>query len=87
MIGCTIIKLVAILFNTFFLLWITSFIDKGIIKDDAEAKEIMTKINVLSVLASVVVFKVGGHLTDKYPPHVVIPAAFIFRAVGITFFF
>jgi hypothetical protein len=40
-VGVTIIRLVFVLFNTFLLLWITSFVDKGVLKDENEAKNII----------------------------------------------
>lgn len=40
-IGVTIIRLIGVLFSTFLLLWITSFVDTGILKSEDDAKVIV----------------------------------------------
>ena len=85
--GVMIIKLSFILFNSLFVLWITSFINKGVLTDDGDAKDIITMINILSVFGSLVFFKPAGYITDRYPAYIVIPVSFIWRAIGLALFF
>lgn len=40
-VGVMIIKLVFVIFNTFLMLWVASFIDKGELKDENEAKTVI----------------------------------------------
>jgi hypothetical protein len=40
-VGVMIIRLVVILFNTFVMLWITSFVDSGVLSSESEAKDII----------------------------------------------
>lgn len=85
-IGVMIIKLVVILFNTFLMLWVTSFKDSGVLESDEEAKSIIQTINIFAVVASLIFFKPAGIITDKYPAYVSIPIAFIWRALSIIAF-
>ena len=85
--GVFIVKLFFILFNTFVLLWITSFIDKGVIKDEDEAKLIIQNVNIIVVIGALLFFRVAGWIADKYPAYIVIPCSFLFRALTISAFF
>jgi hypothetical protein len=81
-----IIKLVMILFNTFLMLWVTSFIETGEIESEKEAKSIIQLISIVSVLSSIIFFKVIGTITDKYPSYCNIPCAFFLRVLAIGLF-
>lgn len=47
--GVIVIRLVMILFNTFLLLRITSFVDTGVLANDDEAKTIIRNVNLIAV--------------------------------------
>ena len=40
-IGVIIVKLIEVLFSTFVMLWSTSFVDKGVLKSEDEAKQVI----------------------------------------------
>jgi hypothetical protein len=84
--GVTIIRLVFILFNTFLLLWITSFVDTGVLESEAEAKTIIQYINVISVITLILLFRPIGSFADRYPAYITIPCSFLFRAFAVSMF-
>jgi MFS family permease len=81
--GVIVIRLVLILFNTFLLLRITSFVDTGVLADDNEAKKIIRNINLIAVCSQIFFFKISGAFADKYPAYVTIPISFFLRAMSI----
>lgn len=90
--GVFVIKLVLILFNTFIVLWISSFIKKGeddndpthVLKDQSEAKSIIIKLNVAAFVIGSVLFMPIGKLTDSMPAYKSLPLAFLLRATFLT---
>lgn len=56
-------KLLSVLFSNYLVLWINSFVGKGI-KDDKEAKDIYIKIMIFSVIVSAILFPFVGKLCD-----------------------
>jgi hypothetical protein len=84
--GATIIKLQFLLTNTFLLLWITSFIQSGQVKDQNAAKDIISNLNVILVICMVLLFKPMGTFADKVPAYLAIPAAFLTRAIAAASF-
>ena len=67
-------------------LWITSFVDSGLMESDEEGKNLYQKIIVFSFVITSVGAPFLGLLADKLPPRFLIPTAFAMRAaVGYGF--
>jgi MFS family permease len=69
------------------MLWVSSFIDTGYIKDEAEAMTIIQIINVIVVIVLLLSFMCIGHLTDKVPPQYLLSMSFSLRGVGLIVFY
>lgn len=84
--GAAIVRLMAVLFSTFLLLWITSFVDDGIIATEQESKTLYQKVILASTIATIFLLPILGHLGDKVPSAVIIPIAFTLRGLcGLSF--
>ena len=85
MIGATINKLLTVVFSTYLILWIQTFIGNGL-KDDNEAKDIYIKIMIFSVLASSIIFPIVGRLCDSFEPRNILPFSFLIRCLSTVLF-
>jgi len=82
-----VIRLIAVLFSNFLLLWITSFVDEGLITEQ-ESKSLYQQMILISTLGSIIVAPLFGYISDKVSSAVLIPIAFTIRgACGYTFMF
>lgn len=86
LIGNSIVKLLAVLFSNYLVLWIASFKSKGLLESDQQGKEIYIKIMLLAVIVSSIIFPFVGKLIDSVNPRKVIPVAFTFRAILCVYF-
>lgn len=83
--GAAIIRLIAVLFSNFLLLWITSFVDEGLLTEQ-ESKGLYQKVILVSTAATIFLLPILGHLGDKIPSPVIVPLAFTLRGVvGYSF--
>lgn len=78
-IGACISRLYAILFSTFWLLFIASFIGTEIPNSQA-AETIYSNVMIVSVVLGVALVPLAGLVADKFNPQIVIPVVFLFRA-------
>ena len=84
-IGAAIIRLIAVLFSNFLLLWITSFVDEGLI-NEGDSKDLYQKIILSATVATILLLPLLGSLADKVPSTVIIPIAFTLRGIcGYSF--
>mmetsp|Transcript_18423 Transcript_18423/g.13264 ORF Transcript_18423/g.13264 Transcript_18423/m.13264 type:complete len:185 (+) Transcript_18423:270-824(+) len=81
-----ITRLINVLFSVYLLLWITSFVDSGILETEAQAAALYSKIAICSLLAGALIVPFAGYLSDKISPIYVIPTAFIFRGMVVLCF-
>lgn len=84
-IGCSITKLYAILFSTFWLLFITSFIGTKI-ADANQAKTIYANVMMVSVVLGVLFTPIVGKLADRINPQFMLPVSFMARFLAIVCF-
>lgn len=85
-VGAAIIRLIALLFSTFLLLWITSFVDDGILESEAVSKTIYQKVILAATIATICLLPILGILGDRIPSKVLIPVAFALRGLcGYSF--
>lgn len=80
-----ITKLYLILFSTFWLLFISSFIGTKI-ADKEEAKLIYSNVMIFSVVLGVILSLGVGKIVDEFNPQVILPLAFFFRMGAIIMF-
>jgi nitrate/nitrite transporter NarK len=73
-------------FSNYLVMWITSFVQSGIVRDDEEAKEIYARVALMTVGWGIIVVPLSGWFSDKISPHVAIPVLFAGRAVIINMF-
>jgi hypothetical protein len=82
----SILRLSTTLLSTFLLLWITTFIDKGVIKSEAEAKQIFQDANIIGIAFSFGGFFLIGKFIDAFPSYMAIIIAFLIRGISILLF-
>ena len=86
LIGKMITSIVMILFNTYMLLWITRFVDSGLLQSEDESKIVYQRIIVVSVILGMFAVPIIGFLVDKLPARFTISASFALRCLtGIGF--
>ena len=85
-IGATITRLISVLFSSYLILWIQTFVDKGVLDNENQGKDIYTFIMVASALVSVFIFPIAGFLVDYFPAHITVPGSFIFRCLTTLLF-
>ncbi|CDW84532.1 mfs transporter [Stylonychia lemnae] len=78
--GVFIIKQSSVLYNTFLILRITSYVDKGILENDLQARQIVQMIKIYQVFASLFLIVFTGHYSDKFQYRITIPIAFTIKA-------
>ena len=87
-VGAGIVRLVLILFSTFMLLWITSFVDSGLLPNEKASKDLYSMIVMLSIITTLVVLPVSGCLGDRVPTTIMIPVSFGLRGLcGMAFLY
>ena len=84
-VGCGITKLYAILFSTFWLLFISSFIGTEIANAD-QAKTIYSNVMMVSVVLGVLLVPIVGRLADTIDPRCILPTSFLSRAMAVVMF-
>lgn len=86
LVASTLSKLYLLLFSTFWLLFISSFIGTEYVASADQAKLIYSNLMVVSVVLGVVGSPFMGMVVDNYNPQWVLPSAFLMRAVGVGLF-
>lgn len=75
---------VSVLFSIYALMWIVSFVDKGVVKDDLEAQSIYQKITIFAMIGTAVALPILGYIADKFGAQITMPFSFLIRAVVLT---
>ena len=84
--GGIVVRLILILFNTFLLLWVISFVDSGYLKSEADAMMIYVKINIMGVCFAVVGFFILHKYIDRVPIKYSVTCSFMFRCIAMVGF-
>jgi MFS family permease len=84
--GAMVNRLVSILFSIYLLLWVTSFVESGIVESEAEAMAIYQKIILISVIGTMLSLPLIGWMADKVPEKLMIPLSFFVRMVTAASF-
>ena len=84
-IGAAIIRLIAVLFSNFLLLWMTSFVDEGKI-DEQQSKDLYQTVMIVSTVTTILLTPLLGYLGDKIPSTILVPVSFTLRGLcGYSF--
>lgn len=69
------------LFSMTGILWITSFIEGGAVKDDAEAKQIYKHASVIAMVIALLFLPICAQLSDRVSPLRMLPLSFLCRSL------
>ena len=91
MVGGTVVKLLSVLFSTYLILWIQTFVEgthgnPKLLANKEQGKTIYLNMMVVSVLISAFILPFVGTMVDRVSPKISIPFAFFFRAIVTAFF-
>mmetsp|Transcript_19442 Transcript_19442/g.18562 ORF Transcript_19442/g.18562 Transcript_19442/m.18562 type:complete len:167 (+) Transcript_19442:773-1273(+) len=85
--GVVIITVVYIVNNTFMLLWLTSYVDEGVLRSDDEAKILIQYYNLISIGVIFLLFYFIFHTIDKIKSWKTISFLFMARCMIVFFAF
>mmetsp|Transcript_11304 Transcript_11304/g.15501 ORF Transcript_11304/g.15501 Transcript_11304/m.15501 type:complete len:212 (+) Transcript_11304:854-1489(+) len=86
LLGALIIRLVSVLLSVYVLLWVTQFVDSGVLENEKEAAIVYSQLAMISVLLGLSFVPLSGYLADKISPRFLIPVAFLSRAIVVNSF-
>ena len=84
-VGGAVVRLINVIFSTFLLLWVTSFVDQGLY-DEEYSKTLYQKLMITTGVGSLLFMPLIGQIGDKVPSKVIIPVAFTFRSIMALLF-
>lgn len=85
-IASAVARLYYVMFSTFWILYLTSFVGT-ILDDDEQVSKLYANLMLCSVTAGLAFSPLVGIFTDKVSPRVTIPVSFLIRATGIGLFY
>ena len=68
------------------MLWVSSFINSGVLEDEDAAREVFSKITVFCFVGMIVSLPVLSALVDRIRPNIIVPIAFLLRFLTILGF-
>lgn len=83
--GSMISRLYFVMFSTFWLLYLLSYVPEYYDKEKAES--IYAKVMIVSVIFGLIFAPLWGKLVDTASPRIVIPLAYFTRGISVVFFF
>ena len=83
--ACFVTRLYYVMFSTFWLLYLTSYVGT-ILEDDDEVSEIYARLMLCSVAVAIALSPLIGIFTDRVSPRITLPASFLFRALSVLLF-
>ena len=83
-VGSMVSKLYYCMFNTFWLLYLTSKI--GVLYTEEESRKLYASVMIISVVIGSLIIPVMGKIVDKFNPQIVVPMVFLLRAISIFMF-
>ena len=79
-------RLYFVMFSTFWILYLTSYVGT-ILEDDKEVSSLYAKLMMISIIIGLSFSPIVGFFADRVTPLVMIPMAFILRALAIGLFY
>ena len=75
-----------VLFSVYMLLWVTSFVDSGLLESEDTSKDLYQNIMLISLVGAMLISPVAGYIVDKIHWSVSIRFAFALRfCTGLLF--
>ena len=81
LLSAMVIRLVTVIFSVYLLLWVTSFVDTGILANEKEAALLYSSIAITAIIIATFFVPISGYVADKVSPRICIPVAFFSRAI------
>ena len=86
--GVMVSKLVTILYSIYLMLWMTSFVENGVIESDERVKTLYSEVLTGAMVGTLVAMPLFGKIADTAPIAVFLPIAFLMRgAIAYQFQF
>ena len=86
--GVMVLKLVTILYSIYLMLWMTSFVENGVIESDERVKTLYSEVLTGAMVGTLVAMPFFGKIADTAPIAVFLPIAFLMRgAIAYQFQF
>lgn len=77
--GVMVTKLVAILYSIYLMLWMTSFVESGVIESDERVKLLYSSVLTGAMIGTLFALPLFGKIADTAPIEVFLPIAFLLR--------
>ena len=82
-VAAMVTKLVQVLYSVYLILWITDFVERGVLQDNDEAKTLYKNVMVYAVIATAISVPFIGKMVDYLPAPIFVPLSFLIRGVLI----
>lgn len=87
-VACSVTRLYFILFNIFWVLYLTSFVGaNNIFKSDKEVSIAYARLMLCSAVVAIIFSPLIGFFADKVSPRITLPISFLLRAFAILLFY
>ena len=87
-VACTVTRLYFILFNVFWVLYLTSFVGVNkIFKSDKEVSIAYAHLMLCSAAVTILFSPLIGIFADRVSPRITLPISFLLRAIAILLFY
>ena len=77
--GVMVTKLVTILYSIYLMLWMTSFVETGMIESDERVKTLYSEVLTGAMIGTLFTMPLFGKVADSAPISVFLPVAFLLR--------
>jgi len=77
--GVMVTKLVTILYSIYLMLWMTSFVETGMIESDERVKTLYSEVLTGAMIGTLFAMPIFGKIADSAPIAVFMPIAFLLR--------
>jgi len=77
--GVMVSKLVTILYSIYLMLWMTSFVEQGVIESDERVKTLYSEVLTGAMIGTLIAMPFFGKIADTAPIGIFLPIAFLIR--------
>ena len=79
--GVMVSKLVTILYSIYLMLWMTSFVETGVVESDERVKTLYSQVLTGAMVGTLIALPFFGRIADTAPIGVFLPIAFLVRGM------
>ena len=79
--GVMVSKLVTILYSIYLMLWMTSFVETGVVESDERVKTLYSQVLTGAMVGTLIALPFFGRIADTAPIAVFLPIAFLIRGM------